>query len=248
VVLKLWFLNLNFGDDFKILLFCPLVNLSSFVIEDLQSAHNTALMATSIGSNREVQLLFTRIHSPQTTATELDDLWRSCCELINKGSDNFRNLHQDKYHKLKSIDPRYIPDTSCPHFPSNGNFLNENMLQKCYHKYKMKVSELYELSTASFSLYGLADELYENYILPGSLEDLLTFYCWLEWKELFVEYEWLLQLDCLVPKPMTLQIVHNPHHQKFPNSTPLPARTTSPHQLRSRSTTSHLTNILPHKK
>jgi hypothetical protein len=118
----------------------------------------------------------------------------------------------------------------------------------------MKVSELYELSTASFSLYGLDDELYDNYILPGSLEDSLTFYCWLEWKDYFVEFDWLLELDPSVPKPTNLSIAsHASSTRRFGGPPKLQISTSStlntPNQLqRSPSSSFDQTSSPSHKK
>jgi hypothetical protein len=75
-------------------------------IGNLQDGHNTARMATCFRYNREIQLLLTQIHSLPLSPSQELELWRSCCELINQDPNKFSNLHQEKYSKLKNIDPR----------------------------------------------------------------------------------------------------------------------------------------------
>jgi hypothetical protein len=44
----------------------------------------------------------------------------------------------------------------------------------------------------------LADEIYTSFLGPGNAKDLLTFYCWLEWRDDFDIYGWLNRMD---PEP-----------------------------------------------
>jgi hypothetical protein len=170
---------------------------SSSEISDQLKPHDIALMASSFRDDDLREILRGIILQQSSNSNEgiEDEYWKLALARVNHLASDLSNSFGERFVKLKDFDPRL------------GYFNNHESFKRCFLKSRLKVSELYELSTFSFTFYGLDDELYETYICPGSMEDHLTFYCWLHWKDYFMDCEWLLDLRPDVPRPTKMSLM-----------------------------------------
>jgi hypothetical protein len=174
-----------------------------------KESDSIALMAVGV-VHEEIVHLMEQAHSqlPRNCRRDILDegapayrerIWNTIRLAINDLTPTVVNFHKESHPALKNIDPRSIFVTFLVLISdSQGFFDDTKSFKTTFRKYKSKVTSLefnYKISGHHTSGDELVDEIYSSYLGRGNGKDLMTFFCWLEWREDLNNYGWLSRMD-----------------------------------------------------